>query len=89
VFPNLSKGLSLLQDLLKFLSMYSEKKIDRVAMIYDTRIRLVTLMSILSYSQIAPHRVLSKHWNNYSLCFFGVLGQLTSLPARILLHAPS
>lgn len=30
VFPHLSKGLSLLQDLLKFLSIYSEKKIDRV-----------------------------------------------------------
>jgi hypothetical protein len=69
--------------------MYSEKKIDTVAMIYDTRIRLVTLMRI-SYSQIALHTLLGKHkhWRT-ALYFLGVLWQLTSLPARILLHAPS
>jgi hypothetical protein len=38
VFPHLSNGLSLLQDLLKFLSICSEKKIDNVGSVYYTRI---------------------------------------------------
>jgi hypothetical protein len=47
VFPHLSKGFSLLHDLLKILSIYSEKKVDRVGSVYYTRIP-----SVIAYEHL-------------------------------------
>ena len=74
VFPHLSKGPSLLQDLLKFLSICSEKKIDRVGSVYYTRIPPVTLMSIL-FSNSTPQSTRPALKHLLSQCSPGLIGQ--------------
>lgn len=82
------RGLSLCHDLLKFLAPCAEKNMAIavvVVVVYDTVFpNHLEKLVVLKYRLI----VLGKHLNDSSLCIFGILGQLTHLPARMV-PAPS